>query len=64
MSPIHADNLHSDSITSALPSSADSFEIEVIHVPLPSSTSNSEAIVESGFNKSQKWLIESFSGSG
>ena len=35
VSPIYASNLPSDSITSALLSSADSFEIEVIPVPLP-----------------------------
>ena len=60
MFPIRAGIHPPDHLTSALPSSDDSFEIEVVLVPLPSSTITSEAIADSGLRKSQKWLIESF----
>jgi hypothetical protein len=60
MSLVHAVNHPSDPLTSALPSFVDSFEVEVVSVPLPSPTFTSDAIVDSGMKKSQKWLIESF----
>ncbi|KAE8023676.1 hypothetical protein FH972_009348 [Carpinus fangiana] len=57
---VHAGNLPSDPFTSALTSSANSSEIQVSPVPFPSPTFTSAAIVDSGLNKSQKWLIEYF----
>jgi hypothetical protein len=50
----------SEPLTLALPLSADSFEIEVVPVPLPLLKITSDAIVDYGLKKSQKWLIESF----
>ena len=47
----------SEPLTSALPSSADSSKIEVVLVPLPSPKITSDAIVDYGLKKSQKWLI-------
>jgi hypothetical protein len=60
VSPVHAGNHPSDPLTSALPLSVDSSEVKVVSVPLPSPTFTSDASVDSGLKKSQKWLIESF----
>jgi hypothetical protein len=60
VSLVHAVNHPSDALTSALPSSADSSKVEVVSVPLPSPTFTSDAIVDFGLKKLQKWLIESF----
>jgi hypothetical protein len=66
VSPIHTSEHPSDPLTSALPSSTDSSvgvlvaEAEEVSIPLSSLTFTSNAIVDFGLKKSQKWLIESF----
>jgi hypothetical protein len=60
MSPVHAGNHPSNPFTSALPLSADSFEVEMVSIPLPSPTFTFDAIVDPSLKKLQKWLIECF----
>jgi hypothetical protein len=50
----------SEPLTLALTLFADSFEIEVVLVPLPLPKITSDAIVDYCLKKWQKWLIESF----
>ena len=60
MFPVRAGIHPLDHLTSALSSFDDSAEIEVVPVPLPSSTITSKVVADSSLRKSQKWLIESF----
>ena len=67
---VHADDHPFDPLTLALPSSTVSSasvlmaKAKEVLIPLSSSTFTSDAIVDSGFKKSQKWLIEYILESG